>query len=156
MDRGTQSRPARRLFFPGVLGVVAVLSAMLSAVGFAVLVGPADSTPEHQSKFTSKYRNVRGSKLESCKTCHSGDTGNAQNVNVYGKDFAAANHDFAAVEGKDSDGDGFSNIDEINAKTYPGDPSDNANTQPKEPPKPAPTTTTTRPFPFSLLPDNLL
>lgn len=138
-----------------MLAAVAVLSATLSAAGFAVLGSPAESKPEYLSSFNSKY-NTRGSKLDSCKTCHQSDTGNADNLNAYGKDFGAANHDFAAVEGKDSDGDGFSNVDEIKAKTYPGDPNDNPDTKPKEEPKPAPTsTTTTRPFPFSLLPDNL-
>jgi hypothetical protein len=30
-------------------------------------------------------------------------------------------YDFAAIEGKDSDGDGVTNIDEINKGTNPGD-----------------------------------
>ncbi len=64
-------------------------------------------------------------------------------MNPYGADFGAANHDFAAVEGKDSDGDGFSNIDEIKADTFPGDPNDNPNSKPKEQPKPPPPSTTT-------------
>ena len=36
--------------------------------------------------------------------------------------FAAANHDFGAIEPKDSDGDGVTNINEINKRTFPGDP----------------------------------
>jgi hypothetical protein len=62
-------------------------------------------------------------------------------VNSYGAEFAKNNHDFGAVEPLDSDGDGFSNIDEIKALTFPGDPADNPNTKPA--PKPAPSTTTT-------------
>ena len=151
-----QPRPVRRVVVPRVLGAVAVLSALLSADGFAVLGSPAQSTPEYLSQFNAKY-DTRGTKLDSCRTCHQGDTGNAENVGPYGKDFGANNHDFAAIEGKDSDGDGFTNIDEIKAETFPGDPGDNPDT------KPAPTTTTsssttttTRPFPFSLLPEGLL
>ena len=156
MESRSRPRPARKLFVPSVLGAVALLSALLSAVGFAVLGSPAQSTPEYLSQFNAKYE-TRGTKLDSCRTCHQGDTGNAENLGPYGKDFGASNHDFAAVEGKDSDGDGFTNLDEIKAETFPGDPNDNPNT------KPAPTTTTsssttttTRPFPFSLLPDGLL
>lgn len=154
METGSPSRPARALFVPRVLGAIAVLSALLSAVGFAVLGSPAQSKPEYLSQFNSRY-DTRGSKLDSCRTCHQGDTGNAENVGPYGKDFGANNHDFAAIEGKDSDGDGFSNLDEIKAGTFPGDPGDNPNTKPAPTTTSSTSTTTTRPFPFSLLPDNV-
>jgi hypothetical protein len=59
-------------------------------------------------------------------------------------DFGRTDHDFAPVEGLDSDGDGFSNIDEIKAGIFPGHKDDNPNTRkPAEQPKPAPTSTTT-------------
>jgi hypothetical protein len=121
---------------------VAVLSALLSALGFAWFSPTAESTPEYLSQFNTKY-DTRGTKLDSCQTCHTTPAGGAENVNPYGQDFAKNNHDFAAVEGLDSDGDGFSNIDEIKAETFPGDPNDNPNSKPKEQPKPAPSTTTT-------------
>jgi hypothetical protein len=131
------------LFVPRVLGAVALLSAVISAAGFTLLVSPAQSTPEYMSQFNAKY-NTRGAKLDSCLTCHSQQQGGKENMNAYGNDFGAANHDFAAVEGKDSDGDGFSNIDEIKADTFPGDQNDNPNTKKaKEQPKPPPSTTTT-------------
>lgn len=146
--------PARGLFVPGVLGAVAVLSALISMAGFAALVSPAESTPEYLSQFNTKY-DTRGTKLDSCQTCHTSPSGGAENVNPYGADFGKNNHDFAAVEGLDSDGDGFSNIDEIKAETFPGDPNDNPNTKPEPEPAPTTTTSTTRPFPFSLLPEDL-
>jgi hypothetical protein len=31
---------------------------------------------------------------------------------------------FTGIEGQDSDGDGFTNLEEINALTFPGDPTD--------------------------------
>jgi hypothetical protein len=138
---------ARELFLPKVFGVVAVGSALLSAAGFTLLVAPAQSTPEYMSQFNAKY-NTRGAKLDSCLTCHTKPSGGAENMNPYGTDFGGANHDFAAIEGKDSDGDGFSNLDEIKAATFPGDPNDNPNSKPKEKPKPPPpsTTTTTGPL----------
>jgi hypothetical protein len=143
----------RRLFFPRVLGGVAVLSAGISMAGFGFLVSPAESKPEYLSEFNSRYK-TSGSRLDTCSTCHASSSPSRENLNPYGSDFAA-NHDFGAIEAKDSDGDGFSNIDEIKAGTFPGDPNENPDKK-AEPPKPAPTTTTTRPFPFSLLPENLL
>jgi hypothetical protein len=144
----------RRMFFPRVLGGVALLSAVISTVGFSFLVSPAESKPEYLSAFNDKYK-TSGSHLDTCTTCHSSSSPSRENLNPYGKDFGAANHDFGAIEGKDSDGDGFSNIDEIKAGTFPGDPNENPNHKPEPPKKPAPTTTTTKPFPFSLLPDKL-
>ena len=47
-------RSTRRLFVPGVFAVIAVLSAVLSAVGFAISP-PAQSTPDWNSQFNSKY-----------------------------------------------------------------------------------------------------
>lgn len=144
----------RKLSFPRVFGGVAVLSAVMSAVGFGPLVSPALSKPEYLSEFNSRYQ-TSGSHLDTCSTCHASSSPSRENLNPYGTDFGAANHDFGAIEGKDSDGDGFSNIDEIKAGTFPGDPNENPNKKPEPPKKPAPTTTTTKPFPFSLLPANL-
>jgi len=144
-----------KLFFPEVLGAVAVLSAGISMVGFGLLGSPAQSKPEYLTEFNSRY-NTSGSRLDTCSTCHASSSPSRENLNPYGTDFAAANHDFGAIEGKDSDGDGFSNLDEIKAETFPGDPNENPDKKAEPPPKPAPTTTTTRPFPFSLLPDDLL
>lgn len=50
--------------------------------------------------------------------------GGADNVNPYGADFGKNNHDFGAIEPLDSDGDGVSNINEIKAGSFPGDPKD--------------------------------
>ena len=58
--------------------------------------------------------------LDSCNTCHPG--GNTGSLNQFAQDFASASHTFsAALEAKDSDGDGFTNLAEITARTFPGD-----------------------------------
>ena len=67
-------------------------------------------------KFNDKY-GTRGTALDTCTTCHS----TVPNLNPYGEDFRDNGSDFDAIEQKDSDGDGFSNIDEINARSLPGD-----------------------------------
>lgn len=118
-----QPRAARRLGGPGVLGVIALLSAVISAIGFAVVSPTASSLPEYLSQFNEKY-GTSGGKLDSCMTCHQSQAASRDNLNPYGTDFGGANHDFAAVEGKDSDGDGVTNLDEIKKGTFPGDPAD--------------------------------
>jgi hypothetical protein len=151
-DMGTAGprRPARKVVFRR-LGVIPVLSALMSMAGFGLLVSPALSKPEYLAEFNKRY-SAQGTKLDSCSTCHT-TSQDADHLNPYGADFRKANHDLGAIEGLDSDGDTFKNADEIQAGTFPGDPNDNPNTKAK--PKPAPTTTTTKPFPFSLLPNGL-
>lgn len=135
-----QRASRRKIFVPGIFAVIAVASALLSAVGFAVLSPTAESLPEYLGQFNSKYK-TSGSKLDSCSTCHrAGEGPSKDTLNPYGTDFGAADHDFAAVEPKDSDGDGVSNIDEIKGGSFPGDPADKP-TAGQE--KPAPTTSST-------------
>jgi len=70
-------------------------------------------------KFNDKY-GTRGTALDTCSTCHS----TMPNLNPYGEDFRDNGSDFDAIEQKDSDNDGFSNIDEIYARSLPGDSED--------------------------------
>lgn len=142
---------------PVAYRVVAIAAVMVVAavVGLATWSSPAQSLPDYLAQFNEKY-DTSGSRLDSCETCHASSSPSAENLNPYGTDFAANNHDFAAIEGLDSDGDGFTNIDEINALTFPGDPEDNPDTQAEPEPEPEPepptTTTTTSPSPIPGVP----
>ena len=104
------------------LGVIALLSAVISAIGFA-MSPPAQSTPDNLNAFNERY-GTSGGKLDSCLTCHQSQAASKDNLNPYGTDFATSNHDFGAVEPKDSDGDGVTNLDEIKKGTFPGNPAD--------------------------------
>lgn len=73
---------------------------------------------DFMEKFNDTY-GTGGTPLDTCITCHS----NA-NLNPYGEDFRDNGSDFAAIEQMDSDDDGFSNINEIVIRTFPGDPED--------------------------------
>src|SRR2546423_9901912 len=90
------ARSGRKLFFPGVLGAVALLSGVISVVGFGLLVSPAESKPEYLSAFNSRYKTA-GSHLDTCSTCHASSSPSRENLNPYGKDLGAANHDFGAI-----------------------------------------------------------
>jgi hypothetical protein len=98
----------------------------------------------------SAYPKLKNTKLDNCALCHTGgkagkktygscqwchyisDYGNdssqyAATLNSYGVDYKAAGQSKAAltaIETKDSDGDGYTNITEINAIRYPGDATD--------------------------------
>src|SRR5215218_1572905 len=96
---GQQRRAAGTPSGPGVLGAIALISAVLSAVGFAVWSPPAQSTPDNLNAFNQRY-DTYGSKLDSCLTCHQSQAAAKDNLNAYGTDFAGANHDFGAIEPK--------------------------------------------------------
>ncbi len=89
-----------------VVGVVCLLSTT------------AYAKPAYVAKFKAAYPDAK--QLQNCKTCHIG-TGYKER-NDFAKDFAANAYDFKAIEGFDSDVDGFTNINEIMAGTLPGDP----------------------------------
>ena len=57
---------------------------------------------------------------QNCVLCH---FTSSKDLNPYGKDFADAEYDLAAIESLDSDNDGRTNGEEINIDcTLPGDP----------------------------------
>lgn len=68
--------------------------------------------------FMQKYPALKNTPLDNCRACHS--PFERDSLNKYGLDLKAANMNFAAIESKDSDGDGVSNIDEIRAEKLPG------------------------------------
>ena len=81
------------------------------------------------SQYDAQYQTA-GSKLDSCNLCHPG--GNTGQLNPYAAAFAASVHNFGSIESADSDGDGFTNIEEIAAGTFPGDPNDFPNAPPTD------------------------
>jgi len=67
--------------------------------------------------FNNRYK-TSGTVLDTCMTCHKAKS---SRKNPYGSDYKRAGYALQAIEGEDSDGDGFANITEINAGTFPGD-----------------------------------
>ena len=97
------------------------LSIILLAVVFIIgAVGSAGAVSSYLSgtsttDFTSTYPNSATSSF-SCSICHT----SVPTRNPYGAAYAAAGHNFKTIESQDSDGDGATNIVEINAGTNPG------------------------------------
>ena len=89
------------------------------------------ATLENLKTFKKAYPS-KEPKTYSCKICHQGFLGKKDNLNPYGLALqklkapadakALTVDDLKAVERKDSDDDGASNLNEINAGTAPGDP----------------------------------
>jgi hypothetical protein len=149
----------------GLCGSVLVFFCLTAWVAFAAYqhAGEADSP-----NFLSAYPDMKGTKLDNCALCHSGGQvvsggktvtyGSCQwchykygldasgdidaTLNQYGRDYRGYGRNEAAltaIEGLDSDGDGYTNIAEIVANAYPGDKND-------DPSKvPAPAVVYTRP-----------
>ncbi len=90
------------------------------------------AVPSHLTNFTVKYPFTAGTRIDSCDLCHiPGLPQTIANRNAYGFDFGNQtlrftdpNQSFVNIELNDSDGDGFTNIVEINALTFPGNASD--------------------------------
>ncbi len=113
---------------------------------------PASATPSFLGVAESQYPFIVGSRIDTCTLCHmSTGSPSASNLNPYGTAFlnnglnAAA---LVAIENMDSDGDGFTNIQELRALTFPGDPNDHpqaatATSIPTSVPTTAPTNTAT-------------
>jgi hypothetical protein len=105
------------LMITGSLYLLVIVYTLLTATrGLA-------NTPDIDNART-KYPNIVGTKLDSCSLCH---TSNIPGLNPYGQDYKANGRNMAAlgaIESLDSDKDGFTNIKEIMALTFPGNPSD--------------------------------
>ncbi len=92
-------------------------------VAVIVLIGAtmAAARPAYFSSFRQNY-DITGTKLDSCNACHTSGGGSPRNP--YGMAYSESGKDFASIGNLDSDNDGFTNLEEINGLTFPGDPND--------------------------------
>ena len=108
-------------------------TAVMAALTIANTAQPANAVPDYLTAFETQYPAAVGSRIDMCTLCHT----TVPALNPYGMAFANAGHEFAPIESQDSDGDGFTNLAEIMALTFPGDPADT----PAPAPSPTPTDT---------------
>ncbi len=128
----------KRRFIIMVLPVI--LAALVGGIGGALYLGVFSPHPEVLDTFNGVY-GTKGTRLGTCNTCHS--TG--RSTNLYGthlkSEFSRVMNAEAealtkeqelntfrgvlrGIEELDSDEDGYSNVAEIRARTFPGDPGD--------------------------------
>ena len=89
----------------------------------AFCASTADAYGSYTTSFNTEYgtdgKNGEAT-LGSCITCHVNSNGTG-GYNSYGVDWKGSGKNYTAIEGLDSDGDGYTNIDEILVDTFPGD-----------------------------------
>jgi hypothetical protein len=105
--------------------VMIVLSGLVLLATVVWLSHPAtvSANSNDLASVDAKYPNIVGTRIDSCSLCHT----SAPALNAYGAAYLAAGRNtaaFAAIENLDSDGDGWTNIQEIMALTFPGNTSD--------------------------------
>ncbi|MBP1908470.1 PGF-CTERM sorting domain-containing protein [Methanolobus bombayensis] len=89
---------------------------LLSLVLFGIHT--ASARPNYMAAFVEQY-DLTDTRLATCDTCHVNPNGGGIR-DSYGISYSENGKDFLAIEELDSDGDGFTNIEEINALTFPG------------------------------------
>lgn len=89
----------------------------------------AGAATEYLDQFHTAYPDAVGSRIDNCSLCH---TASSYERNLYGTAWQTAGRSFTAINGADSDSDGFTNLAEITALTYPGNDAD----YPAPPPSP--------------------
>ena len=98
--------------------IIILLVAVVALMGAPM----ASAKPSFLTSFNQHY-DTAGTRLDSCATCHNGEA-----RNPYGRAYSGSGRNFAAIENLDSDGDGFTNLAEINALNFPGKPDDHPQT----------------------------
>lgn len=84
---------------------------------FGIMFSPLTSVnalTEYSEDLPSSYGSV-------CLVCHLSESGGGA-LNSFGSDYSENDNDIEAINDLDSDGDGHTNEEELNAGTYPGDP----------------------------------
>jgi len=115
MRRFAPNSPANSIWV-----LISLVGAVLIASGVVMIVSPEPvlARTNDLTAAVSRYPQIDNTDLDSCSLCH----GSSYSLNPYGSDYDT--YGFAGIENIDSDGDGFLNIDEINALTEPGDEND--------------------------------
>ena len=106
---------ARRRRRPTMMlgGLILLTVSALTMFAEPVLAGNRD-----MRNAIARYPDIDGTVLDSCTLCHVSDRDFS--LDPYGRDYDRNQSNFAAIESFDSDGDGFTNLAEIQALTFPG------------------------------------
>ena len=92
---------------------------LVSPVVFFTFSNTAFSWNQYLTEFKKVYPNTNGTQLAKCSLCHVKPGYN--NLNSFSDDYVNNDYNYITIEALDSDGDGFTNIEEINLLSLPGD-----------------------------------
>ena len=97
---------------------------MSKGIVFCAILAFAASTAgaigDYLTSFENTYPGAKHTRIDMCILCHTSPPAR----NSFGSAFGAAGHSFSAIQNADSDGDGFTNLVEINAFSFPGNAAD--------------------------------
>ena len=159
VEPGTELLHVTRKLFSRAL-IVAIACFGLVASGSR----PADAREQFPGEFSKIYTTLKAggtvdSAAKACTLCHDAVAGPPK-LNPYGASVKSALDKANAkdltpavlksIEDLDSDGDGFSNIEEINADTLPGDPKSHPAGAPKTAAKKVDPSESAEPSPFDI------
>ena len=119
-------------------------TAIVLAIALTNTPRSAHAVSGYLTAFEAQYPAAVGSRIDTCNVCHT----SVPQLNAYGMAYQGAGHQFAPIENVDSDGDGYTNLAEIMALTFPGDPADTPAPLPTATPTPRPATPTATATPF--------
>ncbi|HVN53666.1 MAG TPA: DNRLRE domain-containing protein [Anaerolineaceae bacterium] len=102
-----------------------ITATMLILGGLLIAIQPSkvQAISIYLTQAEQRYPSITNTSLDSCDLCHAS---NFPVINAYGSAFKSHGDNaaaFGAIESLDSDGDGFTNFQEILARTFPGDAS---------------------------------
>lgn len=109
-------------FWVGFVILSSVITGLVMGIFFSQ---PTQAKPSYLTRLKVKYPVINDSKLDNCQICHAGGIADGP-INFFADDFYENQHPskIANIEDVDSDGDGFTNLEELVAHTFPGDPND--------------------------------
>lgn len=114
-------------FKPKGFPVAIIVLAALLLVAVGVLLSRSTTASANFgdiSNAETQYPGIVGSRIDTCALCH---LGSPPNLNPFGSDYLSHGRNTAAlvaIQNLDSDGDGFTNLAELTALTFPGDATD--------------------------------
>lgn len=129
---------------------IAFAAALTAAIGLMLLTGSTRSVvakdqDEYLPAFKATYPAAAGSRIATCSLCHN-ISGTEYRRNAYARQWEEeGDESFTAINDLDADGDGYTNLQEIQAHTFPGSASDNPSTVVTTTTVPGTTTTTAAP-----------
>lgn len=107
----------------------------IAFIAILLLATQVMARPSYRSTFEKTYPAAAGSRIDACNLCHN-SPGGGDARNSYGLSYVSSGRNFAAIENTDSDGDGYTNLQEIQSLTFPGDANDHPTTITQAPKSP--------------------
>ncbi|MCB0154443.1 MAG: hypothetical protein KDF65_06555 [Anaerolineae bacterium] len=103
------------------------LLVILVTIVISLLLRPSDQVLAYTHYLVdaqNHYPVLAGSELDDCNLCHLTSSLDWPNLNVYGQAYQNSGYSFVAIQNLDTDGDGYTNLVEINALSAPGNAAD--------------------------------